>query len=85
MLCGLCSCKDRGIYTYPHWKYDDGYSIGDVLSFGEGEAHTFRNDTIFLNGQPKATVLRIEKCLWTSDILVIKVLGTEKEGRYIGK
>lgn len=84
LLC-LCSCDDKGVYQYSHWKYYDGHSIGDVLSFGRGEANTFRNDTIFLNGQPQATLIRIERRLFTSNILIIKTLKTEKKGRYIGK
>lgn len=84
LLC-LCSCDDKGVYQYSHWKYYDGHSIGDVLSFGQGEANTFRNDTIFLNGQPQAIAIRTERRLLTHNILVIKVLEMEKEGQYIGK
>ncbi|MCG8893129.1 hypothetical protein G1K97_02455 [Tenacibaculum finnmarkense] len=65
-----------------HWKYRDGFHIGDVITF---DSHfSLKNDTIYANKIPIAILVKI-KARISDRLLILKDINGNSLGSYCNK
>jgi hypothetical protein len=84
VLLFVFSCKlNNAQIEKLEWKYSEGYYIGDVITFNEKTK--LKNDTIFINDIPNASMIKSMKRIDGSESLKIKSLVNNKKGYYYAK
>jgi len=79
-----CSLSDAELKE-SWWKHCGDYHIGDVLDFQN--VHKLRNDTIYFNNIPKATIISTTESIFraTDRKIMIKSLESNEVGTYCQK
>ena len=68
-----------------HWKYGEGFNIGDWLEFDNG-TYSIEGDTIYKNDKPIAIVLAVKGgILGDDDEMDIKSINGTEKGTYHSK
>ncbi len=80
ILAGLsCTLTDDRIKKH-WWKYGEGFHMGDVLIL---DNKNLLNDTIFINGKPKAIIVdKVYGLIGDDNEIIIKSLLTNEKGIY---
>lgn len=73
----LSSCTTNSDKALQHeWKYSEGYSAGDWLSFDESEIYKISDDTLFKQDTAVAIVIEVDKRIDGNTELTLKSLQT---------
>jgi|SRR5450432_2147975 len=79
----FCSCNSSIDVEYiksTGWSYSEGYRVTDFLTFDKTGYYTIKNDTLFVDGRPRALIAGLNKKKYD---LTIKSLDGGKEGHYM--
>lgn len=77
--------KEKKIKQVKFWKFTEGKSSSDILSFNNEDYH-IKNDTIFKLDMPMFKIEDHKQRFLSGDqVLVIKEIQTGKTARYVSK
>lgn len=77
IICSSCNSIEQTT-----WKYNNGFYIGDVISFNS--YFTLKNDTIYSKEIPIAIVVNTKQRI-TDKLLLIKAIHGDSIGSYVSK
>lgn len=72
LLVASCTNLDNPAVQNYWWKYGEGFHIGDALHFEQEGFNYLKDDTIFQNGKPVATIISCDKSIFR-DSYVMKI------------